>query len=367
MSATTTATDRVEKVVARLAERELDGLLVTGLVNVRWLTGFTGSNAAAVVGAAGMRRFLTDFRYLTQSAEQVDALWEREIGPDLLELAAERLPAGRVGFDDALMSVKDHARLAGLVSGSHPPVELVPAGGLIEELRAIKDAGELDRIRAAAQLADRALEDVLSRGLAGRTERDLATDIEFTIRRLGGDGASFAPIVAAGDHGALPHAAPRDVAIPEGTLVVVDWGAMLDGYASDCTRTFASGEVDPRDAAVYELVLRAQLAALAAVRPGPTGREVDAVAREVIESAGHGEHFGHGLGHGVGLEIHEGPRLSKTGETALAPGMVVTVEPGVYVPGAVGVRIEDLVAVTEDGAEVLTSLPKELRVVGPAR
>jgi Xaa-Pro aminopeptidase len=180
---------------------------------------------------------------------------------------------------------------------------------------------------------------------------------------MGAEAASFPPIVAAGAHGALPHAEPREVAIPPGTLVVIDWGAQLDGYASDCTRTFATGDVDPRDREVYDLVLRAQEAALAAVRPGPTGREVDAVARAIIDQAGHAEHFGHGLGHGVGLAVHEGPRLSKTGDEALRSGMVVTVEPGVYVPGAVGVRIEDLVIVTDDGAEVVSSLPKALQVV----
>jgi Xaa-Pro aminopeptidase len=184
------------------------------------------------------------------------------------------------------------------------------------------------------------------------------------MRRLGAEAASFPPIVAAGAHGALPHAAPRDVEIPAGTLCVVDWGAQLDGYASDCTRTFATGEVDPRDGEVYELVLRAQETALAAIRPGPTGREIDAVARAIIDEAGHAEHFGHGLGHGVGLEVHEGPRLSKQGDDPLAAGMVVTVEPGVYVPGAVGVRIEDLVIVTDEGGEVVSSLPKALRVVG---
>ncbi|HXS43910.1 MAG TPA: M24 family metallopeptidase, partial [Solirubrobacteraceae bacterium] len=157
-----------------------------------------------------------------------------------------------------------------------------------------------------------------------------------------------------------PHAEPRDVEIPRDTLVVIDWGAQLDGYASDCTRTFATGELDPRDREVYELVLRAQEAALAAVRPGPTGREVDAVARAIIDAAGHAEHFGHGLGHGVGLDVHEGPRLSKQGDAALEEGMVVTIEPGVYVPGAVGVRIEDLVIVTDDGCDVVTSLPKDI-------
>jgi Xaa-Pro aminopeptidase len=357
------STDRADGVADALEEREADMLLVTDLVNVRWLTGFTGSNAAAVVGREGSRRFVTDFRYLTQSAEEVDPAWEREIAVDLLAGAVKGLPGSgelRLAFDDAHMSVKDHGRLAGMLRAG---IELVPAGGAIETLRAVKDADELEAIRAAARLADDALTEVLGRGLVGRTEREVALDLEFTMRRMGAQAASFPPIVAAGEHGALPHATPRDVAIAAGTLVVVDWGAQLDGYASDCTRTYATGDIDPRDGQVYELVLQAQEAALAAVRPGPTGREVDAVARSIIDAAGHAEHFGHGLGHGVGLDVHEGPRLSKQGETALAAGMVVTVEPGVYVPGAVGVRIEDLVIVTDDGAEVVSSLPKELQFV----
>jgi Xaa-Pro aminopeptidase len=243
-------------------------------------------------------------------------------------------------------------------------VELVRAGGLIEDLRAVKDAGELDKIRAAARLADAALTDVLSRGLVGRTERDIALDLEVTMRKAGAEAASFPPIVASGQHSALPHANPRDVAIPKGTLVTIDWGAQLDGYASDCTRTYATGELDPRDREIYDLVLEAQITSLAAVKAGAGGREVDAVAREIITAAGHGEHFGHGLGHGVGAEVHEGPRLSQRSESTLAAGQVVTVEPGVYVPGAVGVRIEDLAVVTEDGCEVLTSLPKALQIIG---
>ena len=356
---------RLEHVIEQLAERELDALLVTGLVNVRWLTGFTGSNAAAIVGApdGGERRFITDFRYLTQAAEQVGDAWEREITQELIPRLAERLPAQgtpRVGFDDATMSVRDHARLAERAPAG---VELVGAGGLVEELREVKEPEEIEKIRAAAALADEALQEVLGRGLAGRTERDVAIDLEFTMRRLGAQAPAFAPIVAAGAHGALPHATPRDVEIPKGTLVVIDWGAQLDGYASDCTRTFATGEIDGRDREIYELVRRAQEEALAAVRPGPSGRELDAVAREIIASAGHGEHFGHGLGHGVGLEVHEGPRLSQTSDGVLGAGMVVTVEPGVYVPGTVGVRIEDLVVVTQDGADVLSSLLKELQTV----
>jgi Xaa-Pro aminopeptidase len=353
---------RFDAVLAAAGERELEVLLVTNVVNVRWLTGFTGSNALALVGA-NQRRFITDFRYLTQSAEQVDELWEREIATELLKQAVEGLPGDRplrLGFDDAHLSVKQHAQLAELVPDG---VELVAAGAIVERLRAVKDAAEIDAIRAAAKLADDALEEVLVGGLVGRTELEVALDLEMAMRRRGAQAVSFPPIVAAGEHGARPHAEPRDVAIAAGTLVVVDWGAHLDGYASDCTRTFATGELDPRDRAVYDLVLHAQEQALAAVRPGPTGKEIDAVARGIIEQAGHGEHFGHGLGHGVGLEVHEGPRLSRQGEDVIAVGNVVTVEPGVYVPGAVGVRIEDLVAVTADGHEVLTAMSKELRTV----
>ena len=365
MSAPPKTTSRADRLADVLRERDLHALLVTDLPNLRWLTGFTGSNGAAVVGTDGTRRFVTDFRYLTQSAEQLDDTWAREISTDLLEGIVKHLPDEgelRLGFDDTDLSVRDHAKLARIVREG---IELVAAGGAVEGRRVVKDAGELDRVRAAAKLADEALADVLTRGLAGRTEKDVALDLEYAMRRRGAEAVSFPPIVAAGAHGALPHAEPRDVEIPPGTLCVVDWGAVLDGYASDCTRTYGTGgAVDPRDREIYDLVARAQEAALAAVRPGPTGREVDAVAREIIDAAGHGEHFGHGLGHGVGLEVHEGPRLSKTGEDALVAGNVVTVEPGVYVPGAVGVRIEDLVIVTDDGAEVVSSLSKDLQVIG---
>jgi Xaa-Pro aminopeptidase len=352
--------ERLDRLAERLAERDLDALLVTDLVNVRYLTGFTGTNGAALF-SSGERIFYTDFRYLTQAAEQVEG-WEHRIAKnDLLAAVVKDLPdEGRLGFDDAQLPVKAYEHLAELAGEG---VELAAAGGVVEDLRAVKDPEEIEKIRAAAQLADRALEEVLGRGLAGRTERDVALDLEFTQRRLGAEGASFPAIVAFGEHGALPHASPRDVEIPADTLVVVDWGCMLGGYASDCTRTYATGEVDPRDREVYDLVARAQEEALAAVRPGPTGKEVDAVAREIIDGAGHAEHFGHGLGHGVGMDVHEGPRLTTTSDTALKPGHVVTVEPGVYVPGAVGVRIEDLVVVTEDGHDVLSSLPKDLTTI----
>jgi Xaa-Pro aminopeptidase len=219
-------------------------------------------------------------------------------------------------------------------------------------------------MRAAAEAANAAYEDVRERGLVERTERQVALTMVRRMEDVGADGPAFPPIVAAGPHGALPHAEPRDVEIPAGTLVVIDAGARVDGYCSDCTRTFATGPLDDDDREVYELVLRAQQEALAAALPGTERREVDAVARRIIEEAGHGDRFGHGLGHGVGLEIHEDPRLTRAAEGALQAGNTVTIEPGVYLPGELGVRIEDLVAAAEGGPEILTPFPKELVTVG---
>ena len=221
---------------------------------------------------------------------------------------------------------------------------------------------EIERIAAAAALADEVYGLLREQGLVGRTEREVAFALENEMRRRGAE-PGFESIVASAERGALPHAQPTDVPIARGTLVTLDIGARVDGYHSDCTRTWATGELPDDLAEAYEVVRRAQQAALDAVRPGPEGREVDAVAREIIEAAGHGDHFGHGLGHGVGPEIHEGPRLARTGEARLVAGNVVTVEPGVYLPGRGGVRIEDLVVVTEDGRRVLTGTTKDLTVV----
>jgi Xaa-Pro aminopeptidase len=244
-----------------------------------------------------------------------------------------------------------------------PDVEWVPASGVVEDVRAIKEPGEILRIAAAAALVDEIYGWLLEVGIVGRTERDVAVALEHEMRVRGASGPSFDSIVAAAEHGALPHAQPREVAIPRDTLVTIDIGAVLDGYCSDCTRTWATGDVSDELAEIHALVLRAQVAALDAVRPGPTGREIDAVARDIITAAGHGDHFGHGLGHGVGLVTHEAPRLARTAQTALEPGHVVTVEPGVYVPGVGGVRIEDLVVLTESGRDVLSSTSKELLTV----
>ena len=353
---------RADRLVALLDEREVDALLVTNLVNVRWLTGYTGSNGVALVGVGDLRCFVTDFRYVTQASQQVHG-FERRIGEqDLLEDAIAALPAGdvRLGVEDQHMSVRTFDRLREALPAS---VELVPAGGGVEQLRTVKDADEVARIRAAAELADAALQRTLEDGLAGRSERAVALALEQEMRRLGAERPSFDTIVAHGPHGALPHAVPREAEIAPGCLVTIDWGAQLDGYCSDCTRTYAVGEPGERAREVYELVLRAQLAGLDAVRAGVSGRDADAAARELIDAAGHAGHFGHGLGHGVGLEIHEAPRLSRASDATLALGNVVTVEPGVYLPGELGVRIEDLVLVTADGHERLNGLPKDLTQV----
>jgi len=345
----------------RLAESELDLLLVTDLVNVRYLTGFSGTNGLAIVGR-DTRRFLTDFRYVERAKAEVSGFDLQPAPQELRTALGEGWPPGdlRVGFEDQHVSVRRHAELRETLPDR---IELVAAGGLVEAERAIKDAGEIAAIHAAAALADEVYEWLAGQGLVGRTERDVALALEQEMRVRGADGPSFPSIVAAAENGALPHAVPRDVEIPARALVTLDVGARLDGYCSDCTRTWATGELDDDLAELYDTVLRAQETALAAVRPGPEGREVDAVARDLIEAAGHGDHFGHGLGHGVGMDIHEAPRLARTATARLEPGNVVTVEPGIYVPGRGGARIEDLVVVTADGHDVLSGTTKRPRVV----
>jgi Xaa-Pro aminopeptidase len=347
--------DRLEQ---QLAERELDRMLVTDLTNVRYLTGFTGTNGACVCGP-GVRFFLTDFRYTERAAAEVEG-WETvTVTADWLKGIAERLE-GRVGFEDDHMSVRLLEKLKGKLADG---VEMVAAGGAVERLRRVKDEAELTAIAEASELADEVWRWSLERGLAGRSEREVARAAEARIRELGGD-PSFPAIVAAGPNGALPHAEPGERKIGRGELVVFDMGAQLDGYCSDGTRTFATGEPGEEARKVYGVVLEAQLAALEAIEAGVKGKDVDGVARRVIGDAGYGDHFGHGLGHGVGLEVHEAPRLSLRSDDVLAAGEVVTVEPGIYLPGRLGVRIEDLVVITEDGLRNLSALPKELQLVG---
>jgi Xaa-Pro aminopeptidase len=373
------ASRRLGRVSDELRARGLDALLVTGAVDVRYLTGFTGTSGLALidahsaagtgtdVGAGGPlgHRFITDFRYATQAAEQVAPEFERTIVKEsLLEGAVEALGerGGSLGFLEKTLTVADHARLRELLSEEW---QLAGAAEVLEGLRAVKDSAEIARIRAACELADESLRAVLEAGLAGRSEREVALELEWQMRRRGAEGPSFSPIVAAGAHAALPHASPREEQIGADQLVLIDWGSRHEGYCSDCTRTFATGEgIGERAREIYEIVRAAQELAATAVRAGAGTRELDGIARAEIERAGYGKEFGHGLGHGVGMDIHEAPRLSRSApDSALLAGNVVSVEPGVYVPGELGVRIEDLVVVGDSESEALTSLPKELTVV----
>jgi len=361
-----TRADRLSELVA---EAELDSLIVGDLVRpgdsgpdaiapIRWLTGFSGSSGLAIVGG-GRREFLTDSRYTERATEEVAAEFDRVILEGRLVPELAKRLSGRVGFDDSQTSVRTLTKLRDAVADG---VELVPTTGLAEGLRRAKDAAEVEAIAAATELADEVFEMLAEQGLQGRTEREVKLAAEARMRELGAE-PSFPAIVASGPNGALPHAEPSDREIGAGELVVIDMGAKLDGYCSDGTRTFASGEVPDEAREVYEVVRRAQQESLEALRVGLGGAEADAVSRVTIDEAGYGDYYGHGLGHGVGLEVHEAPRLGKTSEDSLAAGDVVTVEPGIYLPGRFGVRIEDLVAISENGVRNLSGTPKELRIV----
>jgi len=344
---------RIERLAARLDEP----LLVTSLVNVQYLTGFESSNTALLVDPAGDATLYTDFRY-SEAARAVDGVSFEQTPRDVLGALAERLSGRRVGVEAV------HVSLAGAELLRGGGVEVAPTKGLVESLRAVKDAGELETLRRAAAISDRVYEELGRQEFVGRTEAELAWWIEQAWHEAGADGPGFDGIVAFGENGARPHAKLRDEPIPAGTLVVVDTGCLVDGYRSDCTRTFFTGEPTGRLRELYDLCLTAQLDGLAAVRPGATGRQVDAASRIAIGEAGLSDLYGHGLGHGIGLDVHEEPSLRPESNAVLGPGNVVTVEPGLYVAGEAGVRIEDTVIVTEDGCERLTTVTKEPVQVG---
>jgi Xaa-Pro aminopeptidase len=290
----TQGTDRTDRLVSLLPDAEVDAMLVTALVNVRYLTGYTGSNGLAVV-APHTRAFVTDFRYVEQAAEQVDKSFDRHrASQELIEGIEEVLPGGplRLGFELANLTVRDHRRLRQTLPDR---VELVGVDGLVERLRAIKEPEEVERIREAAKVADVAFQELIDGGLVGRTEREVAFELGARMYRHGASQPSFETIVAGGPHGALPHATPRDVEVQSGQFVVIDWGAQLDGYCSDCTRTVATGEPGAAAADVYGVVLDAQKVGVAAVKAGADARAVDSAAREVIVAGGYGERFGSSL------------------------------------------------------------------------
>jgi Xaa-Pro aminopeptidase len=341
--------ERVERV--RTASGE--PLLVTKPVNVLWLTGLDSTNAVVLVEPDRVRIF-TDFRYVEKA--KATGLEVVEIPRSLYTRLPDLLPK-RVAFESEHLP---YSSWAAIDAGG---VETVPTTQVLETVRAVKEPGELDAIRRAAAITNEAFARLAEERFTGRTEKELAWWVERTMRDLGAEDVAFPPIVACGPNGALPHAGPRDVAIEPGQAVVVDAAAKIDGYNSDCTRTFATGELPDELARSYDVCLEAQLAGLEATRAGQIGRDVDAIAREVIAEAGLGELFAHGLGHGLGMEVHEQPGMRPGSEDVLQVDGVVTVEPGIYHPGLGGIRIEDLTIIREGEPEILTSFTKELVVV----
>jgi Xaa-Pro aminopeptidase len=351
-----------------LAAAELDAMLVTDLVNVRYLSGFTGSNAALLVRADDETPVLaTDGRYLTQAAQQspdAEIVIERACG---LHLAARAAADGvrRLGFESHVVTVDNYANL----QRATPDVEFIRAAGTVEVLREVKDAGELALLRLACEAADSALLELVETGglRPGRTEKQVGRELESRMLDHGADGISFETIVATGPNSAIPHHRPTDAVLAAGDFVKIDFGALVCGYHSDMTRTFALAPVAQWQRDVYDLVATAQRAGREALAPGAILKDVDGASRQVIADAGYAENFGHGLGHGVGLEIHEAPGISASAPGTLLAGSAVTVEPGVYLPGRGGVRIEDTLVVGSDDSrapELLTRFPKELAVLG---
>lgn len=352
---------RRQVVGAGLAGRKLDALLVAFSPNLRYLSGFTGSNGNLLV-LPDRAILFTDPRYQIQAAQEVSCAVKIAPGPLVVDVAAaiQKLRLRRIGYEPPRMACdlfeSLNARLPMKAS-------LVPAGGWIEQLRMIKSPAELERIRRSVETNSRAFEYVVGRLRPGIKEQDLAAELEYRMRRLGAEKPSFETIVAAGPRGALPHAQPTAARLRNGNLVVVDMGTFQDGYASDMTRMLYLGTPTPKVKRTYRAVLEAQLAAIDGVRAGVSTAHVDRLARRVLQGYGLGEAFVHSTGHGLGLEIHEPPRLGKRDKGRLEAGMVVTVEPGVYLEGFGGIRIEDTIAVTANGCEILTPTSKELRAV----
>jgi Xaa-Pro aminopeptidase len=341
--------------IDRLREWLEEPLLVTSGTNVRYLVGFDSSNAALLVEAERVRLF-TDFRYI-EAARAVADVEVVQTRRSVLGELSESL-SGRIAFEAAALSYAQYELL-----GKHG-LELVPHEGTVERLRAVKDETELDAIRRACAITDRVYERLAEVSFVGRTERAVAWDLTRLFHEEGGDGLAFESIVGSGPTGARPHARAGDRTIGAGELVVIDAGCTIDGYASDYTRTFATGPLDGEAAEAYAVVRAAQEAALGAIHAGLPAVEADAVARRVVEASPFAGTFGHGLGHGLGLDVHELPRMSTETSDVLEPGNVVTVEPGVYLEGRFGIRIEDDVVVTTDGIENLTRLTKDLVEVG---
>lgn len=347
---------RLGKLNAYLAERDLDAMLVTNPENRRYLSGFTGS-AGILVIKPDEAVLASDFRYyeqVTREAPQFRLAKIKTKLADLLPGLLEDLGVKRLGFESEHVTVAQYREWTQVSGG----VEWLEMKEVVERIRAVKEEKEIEALRASAALTDAAFAHLLEVIVPGMAETHVAWEIEAYMRAHGASKVAFDLIVAAGPNGARPHARPGDHIIREGEPIVVDIGCVLDGYCSDMTRTFCLGEPSAQYLEVWQIVLNAQEAAEAAIQPGMTGVEADALARQVIEQAGYGEQFGHGLGHGVGIAVHEMPRASRLSEDTLEPGMTLTVEPGIYLPGEFGVRLEDLVVVRPGGIELLTHSPK---------
>ncbi len=357
-TAVSSTATRIHKARRWLQESAADALLVSNDYNRRYLSGFTGSSGWLLLSAADAL-LITDSRYTEQAGKQApDFTVVPQTGPVpplLLELSQQH-GYERLAFESDHVSVAANGAYRETLAGH---VELIECQGAVEDLRVAKEPDEIAALRKAIAIADDALAELLAWLRPGVTEKAAAWRLEVLMREGGAEGLSFPSIIAAGPNGAMPHHRPGNDVIPADTFIVMDFGCIADGYCSDMTRTVALGTPSPEMQEIYRIVLQAQEAAEERVRAGMTGVEADACARDVIAAAGHADHFGHGLGHGVGLEIHEAPRLSPlAGDTPLPAGAVVSIEPGIYVPGVGGVRIEDLVLLHADGAEVLTGSPK---------
>jgi Xaa-Pro aminopeptidase len=351
---------RRKKLRALVEKARADALLVTNFKNVTYLTGFTGDDSYLLV-TLDDDQLITDMRYTTQLADECPEmpLVVRKPGEAMTKVVTkviEREKIRRLGIEGQSATVSLQQSLAKAL----PITELVVTEGLVERLRIVKDKDEIAATRLACQQARRAFDVVRASLTPSMTEADVAAELEYQARRCGAKALSFPAIVAVGARAALPHATPSRHRLGESDFVLVDWGVNSGLYMSDLTRIIVTGKISPKLRKVYGVVLKAQMAAIDAIRPGVTCEQVDRVARQIITRAGWGKHFGHGLGHGTGLEIHEAPRLAKGQKTKLQPGMIVTVEPGVYFPGWGGVRIEDDILVTRTGHEVLTDVPKQL-------
>ena len=347
--------------LAKKCAAPLEAILVSNPINVSWLTGFTGDSSLLLLGP-GRTILISDFRFVTQLAEECPGLetWIRTSDVKLHEAAAKVLGEQKlhqVGYEGSHLTCEAFGQMAEATSG----VQWTAVNSLIEDLRAVKDAWELQELRHAVDLADRGLKFLRSHLTPDMTEREAAAELEHAIRRFGADKLAFPAIIGVGDRGALPHYRAGALRIQDAPTVLVDWGALTLGhYHSDLTRVLVTGKPSDKFRRVYDIVLQAQLRAIAAIRPGAKCSDVDAVARGYITDAGFGKEFGHGLGHGIGMNIHEQPRFSPASKNVLEPGMVVTVEPGIYIPSEFGVRIEDDILVTADGNEVLSAIvPKD--------